>query len=186
MEGIPSVNTKPVEVHKLPAKEPDLIGPWGKAWKADLDGLRKRLVGDDRNVDDASIISWVVYAPWAHPMWHSYWIFLVHLRPLPGGKPPVIHMPGATHEMMLYAADPRFRPALDNIAKFLVPGNFVGQFKVASDEEAAARVQKDVKDIIEGKLNPDTDALQMWIARYGNYGLKPEYRVHPTQPVGHA
>lgn len=121
--------------------------------------------------------AWIVYAPWAHPGWHSYLLSVVHLRESEGAKPPVINLPGATHELMLLALDPGYPLQARRLPHFLTPPNFVGQFVADSDEAAAERVAGDVRDICAGLLNPDTDALRQWIARYGDNGIKPEYRL---------
>ncbi len=54
----------------------------------------------------------------------------------------------------------------------LVPFNFVGQLIAESDDEARARIEQDVKDIVAGTLSPDTDFTSQWVARYGDHCLK--------------
>ena len=126
--------------------------------------------------DDASVATWVVHAPWAHPLWHSYAIMLIHLRPIPATPPPVINLAGATHELFVFALDPDYRPSPDEHFKLLTPGNFAAQFVAGSDEGATTRVRADIEAITRGELNPDTDALSQWVARYGDNGLRIEYR----------
>jgi hypothetical protein len=167
--------------YRIPVAAPNYIGPQGKAWHCDLVTIREKFL----NPHDCTITAWIVYAPWAHPLWHSYLVSLIHLRSAPGIPDPLIHLPGATHELMLHACDPNFPLDITEPVHFLTPANFVAQFIATSDAAAIGRVEGDVRDICAGKLNPDTDALRQWIARYGDNGLKPEFRLG-SQPAGHA
>ena len=56
--------------------------PNGKAWRFDLDAIRMRMKADPAS--DAAVDAWLIEAPWAHPVWHSYLVMLIHLRPIPG------------------------------------------------------------------------------------------------------
>lgn len=161
--------------------KPTLIGPHGKAWLCDMDALRVRLKASKDQ--DSTIAAWLIEAPWAHPVWHSYFLYLIHLRPLPGfDLPPVMHLPMATHELVLWAMDPdaprneivigQQRPG----EYWLSPKQFGAQICEITDELAQERVQKSVQEIIDGKLSPDTDAQRDWIKRYGDNMIKPEWR----------
>jgi DNA-binding IclR family transcriptional regulator len=84
---------------------------------------------------------------------------------------------GATHEVMVIALDAE-KPREPSISKgraaaFLTPLNFVGQFIADNDAAAMERVEADVRDIVEGLLNPDTDSRAAWIARYGSACMRP-------------
>src|SRR5689334_15922965 len=97
-QGMPAVVLTPWD--KV-AKTPDLVGRYGRAWRADLaEGRRRHNVNPEL---DAALVLWVIEAPWARPAWHSYALMLAHLRPTPHLHPPKIHLDGATHELWLYA-----------------------------------------------------------------------------------
>lgn len=151
-------------------------GAHGRAWRADLSAMRKIL-----NVDadaDATLDSWVVETPWAHPFWHSYWIALVHLRPMPDARKTLIYRDDATHEFWVYALNPE-EPRADALmgkAHFLTPGNFAAQLAQPSDDAARAAIEGAVDLILSGELNPDTDARRQWRALFGDAMIKPEWR----------
>ena len=148
--------------------QPYLQGPHGQAWKVDLAAIAAKR----DNKPHASLVTWVVKAPWAHPVWHSYSINLIHLRPLLDFPPPTIHLSGATHEVIVFALDPAWKLNLQECAPYLLPANFVGQFVEPDDAFAARRVEQCVIDIVNGKLSPDTDFMQHWIARFSASNIK--------------
>ncbi|MBN9568729.1 MAG: hypothetical protein J0H79_14105 [Alphaproteobacteria bacterium] len=157
---------------------PEISGPHGRAWEADLVALRRKFNLDPTT--DASLAGWVIEAPWAHPVWHSYIIGLVHLRPLSGMPAAVINLPGATHQFWLWAANPeRSREQFlrgDAELPVLTPVNFSAQLLCADDESAMKTIKFAIGEICAGRLNPDTDALDQWITMFGNNMLKAEFR----------
>lgn len=160
-------------------RDADYRGPRGRAWLVDH---AKMLVRDGATVDeDATIGLWVVEASWAHPFWHSYAIALVHLRPIQGGTPAKISREGATHEFWVWALDPDI-PRGPFIAgdctktPYLWPINFGAQIVCTDDQNAKEVIERAVVDIIEGRLNPDTDARSQWKARFGDSLFKKEFR----------
>lgn len=160
-------------------KAPDLVGEHGKAWTCDLAvGLRTMNL---RPEDDATLVHWVVEAPWAHPAWHSYSIVLVHLRPMPDGRQTKLYLEGATHEMTVWAMDPKVdRNTLVDTGivggHWMRPTNFGAQFIEIADELALKRINRSVQDICDGRLSPDTDFIRTWARLYGDNMIKPEYR----------
>lgn len=148
---------------------PTIVGPHGRAWICDTDEFRRwKHVKPE---DDGSLVIWCVEAPWAHPVWHSYMICLMHLRPLPGARETKIYLDGATHEMWVYALDnqkPR-QPFIKGQADpaVLTPLNFAAQFIEVTDDLALGRIKQAVIDITEGKVSPDTDFTPMWVGRFG-------------------
>jgi hypothetical protein len=174
----------PVE-HSTPEqvpKEPDIAGKHGKAWRIDL---VKSMARYGFNANDAgeqgTVAAWVIEAAWAHPLWHSYIINLVHLRPTRHCPTPgVQYFPGATHEFRVYALSPD-HPRIATIIgdanpAFLEPANFCAQLKQSTDDGAIAVMEKAVQDICSGELNPDTDAVTQWRERFGSHGIKKEFR----------
>lgn len=140
----------------------------GKAWHYNADAIRAKT---GRKID-AHIVEWAISAPWAHPLWECYNIACYHLRPLEGFPPSKIYLPGATHELILHALDPGADLDLESLPKYLLPANFAAQFIAESDEAAAARIEATVIEILFGRLNPDTDARQQWVARFGDNMMK--------------
>lgn len=155
-------------------REPDFESLYGKAWKCDTaEGRRLRGTSVE---SDATLVHWVIYAPWAHPMWGFYSLVIVHLRPMPG-KEPKIHLPGATHEMWLVALNPEkdVEKLVDTgivEGHWLSPMNFAAQLIEPSDESALARIELAVRDICEARLSPDTDYRHQWIRRFGGNMIK--------------
>jgi hypothetical protein len=145
---------------------PTLVGPHGRAWKVDIDEVYQRR-GITR---EAEVAEWVVEAPWAHPVWHSYVLVVIHLRPMPG--PAVkLFLDGATHEVWVLALDPdssREKMITTGEMVPLRPMNFAAQIIEPSDDAAAARIEKTVRSICDGKLSPDTDFVASWAARFGD------------------
>lgn len=150
-------------------EQPHITGPYGQAWRYDFDAFRKA-----RNITkpDAGVMSWLVRAPWANIMWHSYVLHLIHLRQLPGMPPPKIYLLDATHEMMLFALDPKWELSTLEYPRHLSPINFAAQFIEPSDAAAQERCEKCVLEIVNGKLSPDTDFIQHWRARFNASMLK--------------
>jgi hypothetical protein len=147
--------------------EPTISG-LARAWHIDMEVFRH-----ERDVDpdkDATADTWIINAPWAHPVWPNYILYCVHLRQIPGqSKEPVIHKPGATHEIGLYALNPDHVPAVDGSPfYFLMPPNYVGQFIAESDEHARQIIRHTVDEICAGRLNPDTDARKHWKQLFGD------------------
>jgi hypothetical protein len=103
---------------------------------------------------------WVVEAPLAHPVWHSYAFTLASLKSVEGeSKPPVIRLLGATHELIVWALDPSVPRgpiiAGGNIfAGILSPPNFGAQIIAASDQEAVDQVEAAIKAVCDGWLSP--------------------------------
>jgi len=151
--------------------KPDLEGPHGKAWKMDDQLLYKRHPNSSL-AKETTVCGYIVEAVWAHPLWKYYSVNCVSLKNIPGLSPAIIRMPGATHEIMVYALNPNYVPTIDDFIHILHPCNFAGQWYAASDEIAAQKVEETVKEIINGGLSPDTDFIRDWVKRFGDHCLK--------------
>ena len=158
---------------------PEIAAAHGRAWRCDLDGLRRKL-GVARD-GDATLVMWVIEAPWAHPFWHSYVLVLVHLRPLPDGRPTKLYFEGATHELWLHALDPGgrrqplisgFEPLGSASCRPLTPINFAAQFIEPDDTSALGRVERAVRRVCNGTLSPDTDFIRQWMHLFGDNMIK--------------
>jgi hypothetical protein len=152
--------------------EPTLRGRLGNAWLVDMAAVSRRrgMVNDPRAA--VTLPAWIASAAYAHPIWSHYLFLCVALRDVPGVPPARIHLAGATHKVMVYALDPASQPAVDDFPRMLQPVNFTGQFQAADDASAEVRVQQAVQDVIDGTLNPDTDARRQWVARFSASNLK--------------
>lgn len=75
---------------------PVLTGPHGRVWLIDMVSARLKYGLDPKK--DGTVAAWVIEAPWAHPVWHSYTLALVHLRPIEDAPKTITHLDGATHE----------------------------------------------------------------------------------------
>jgi len=156
---------------------PDMVGPKGLAWKCNL-AEGRRLKGF-REEDDATLVHWLIEAPWAHPAWHSYSLILVHLRPMPN-QPRETYLPCASHELWLYACNPdmeRTPMIMTGIpeGRWLAPVNFAAQFVEPNDADALARIDRVVEEICAGTLSPDTDFQREWVKRFGDNMIMREF-----------
>jgi hypothetical protein len=172
--------------------EPDFTG-FARAWRVTY------TVPKGCEDKDGTVGIWMINAPWAHPVWSNYMMLCVHLRPMPGKqRPAVIHKPGATHEVMLYALDPGKPVPVETFEgaelhpKLLTPANFVGQFTIDADKpEVADQLAREllesaaIKPICAGKLNPDTDASWQWIELFGDWCFKKAYRDAKPGSIEH-
>jgi hypothetical protein len=154
--------------------EPAIATVHARAWLADLSRWTPGSKG-------AAVAVWLIEAPWAHPFWHSYRLTLVHLRSEPGFPEPLIHVRGATHEMVLAALSPDFprEPVVrGDGAHPLTPVNFAAQMVCAEDAEATGLVAKAVAMICERRLNPDTDFIAQWVALFGDGMMRDKRAAH--------
>lgn len=150
---------------------PHVRGRFGSAWLANLQAARKKQ--PPGSPPDALVSHWIVEAPFADPICHSYAIILAHLRQLPN-KPPATHYtPDATHEICLHAIDTRAdREAMltgpVNPNAWLTPANYASQFKARDDDEAHRRLADAVVLICGGRLNPSADWQHAWVQLFGD------------------
>ena len=163
---------------------PEISGGHGRAWRCDLDAARLRWAVNAEN--DCCLDHWVVEAPWAHPIWHSYSLVLIHLRPLSDGRKTKFYVDGATHELWLWALDPDKNriPMLsggDAAGLWLIPLNFAAQFIEVADDLAQQRVRSAIQRICDGTLSPDTDFRSMWIDLFGNNMMKDRPGAKPPK-----
>lgn len=151
---------------------PDILGAHGQAWRCDFRKMLERYPPSQRS-NDATLGMWCIEAPWAHPVWPSYLLALVHLRQIPRQPQPSIVMPGATHQFWLWAMNPdEPRQTLIRGERaelpILHPQNHCEQLRCPSDDAAITLMESTVRDICAGVLNPDTDAREQWTERFGD------------------
>jgi hypothetical protein len=102
--------------------------------------------------ESASLAGWLIEAPGQSPAWSHYGMSLVHLRPVEGAPDPVIRIPGATHEILLYALDSEANPKPNDRDSMrpLLPLNAECQFRVDSDDDAIDLLEGCVRAIVDG------------------------------------
>lgn len=162
--------TKDENVIFVSEVEPDIIGKVGTAWKQ----RREYLLSKHPEfvlTDKTTVASWVIFAPYAHPLWSYYALATISLRDVEGVEPAIIYNEEATHEIMIVALNPDNEPTVNDFLHYLSPLNYVGQWKEESDESALATTEQTVRDVVNGILNPDTDAIRQWVTRFGDHML---------------
>lgn len=115
----------------------------------------------------AALLSYVITAPQFHPLWSQYFVFTMHLRDLPGHKPPWKGRPDVTHEFHLHAIHPDHPIPLEKgtrLSKIAVldPANYAYQVTAEHDAAFLERMEKMVKEICKQRISPDTDFRQAW------------------------
>lgn len=149
-----------------PSVDPTLVGSHAKAWRVPI--------YREKESEGSSVDRWVIYQPGVNAFWSFYMVEVIHLRPIEGLGDARILLPGASHEVMVFALDPE-RDIYDcwkNNLPILVPPNYTGQFFAESDEYAKERVERAVIDITNGLLTADSDSIQGWIDRFGTSNIK--------------
>ena len=146
-----------------------ITGPFGIAREYDTDFMFKQI-----GQRDATLAMFAIKVPWANMLWQWYFVHIAHLRGVQGFPKPIFTLPGATHEVVIYALNPEydFNARRNPGESLLHPVNFVGQIIRATDAEAVAEVVRAVQDCVDGNLSPDTDYTQHWIARFGSSNIK--------------
>lgn len=150
---------------------PTITGRAGRAWLVDP------AVASEREA--AEIACWVIEASFAHPVWHSYALLCIHLRPIEGVPAPTMYLEDATHEIILFALNPDKprEPAVRGLKlPCLEPANFAAQLIEVSDDLARGRIESVVRLVCDGKLSPDTDYLRAWVKLFGDNMIKKEWR----------
>ena len=104
----------------------------------------------------------------AHPAWTRFLVSVIHLRPIIGVEPPVLHFPDAKYELVVSALDPRPNPTpldLDSIQP-MHPANVVVQFSCKDDHWAQVVAALVVQGILMGVLPVEPEgiagALEAW------------------------
>jgi hypothetical protein len=143
---------------------PTFEGVAARAWRVTFPAVGARPVPDH----DGTVGAFLVHAPSAHPLWDHYGVSMIHLRPIPGVRPAVITVPGATHEFMIVSLDPNEPlPSLDATApdwkmRWLSPIDVVEQFAAADDVVADQVLELAVQAICNGHISPDQDYRSLW------------------------
>lgn len=101
-----------------------------------------------------------------HPIWDRWGLSVVHLRNIPGVKPPVLQFPGATHELVIVSLDPEADPIdpdqVEPGLPWMQPVEVTQQFTVPKDTHALMLLEGVVESIVEGYSSPDRDYRRLW------------------------
>lgn len=111
----------------------------------------------------------VVDFPGAHPVWHSYYLAIVHLRAVEGLPDADLAHPRSTHEISIFAMDPAVpipdgAPIPPQPRWLLTPPNLVHQLRGHTDATALAVFGDFAEAIAQRRLSPDTDQRRQQIA----------------------
>ena len=120
----------------------------------------------------------VRFGPWAHPAWDDYLLSLCDLTTRMEGHLPIKYARDATHELMVWALDPREQV---NVAgdewhswelgpALMTPANHGYQFAAPSHEAAYERVERIARLVENVRLSPDTDHnwVRAWDALFSD------------------
>lgn len=131
-------------------RQPDLIGPRGKAWKIPP-------------TNPSQVATFIVNAPGQAPSW-SWWVMAaVHLRHTPGLPAPIKQFPSAGHEVLFIALDGTPNPDDPQTFRFLEPFDLVVQYGKLSDEQVFTLVEQSVTAILNGIMPvPNGDDPETW------------------------
>lgn len=121
--------------------------------------------------------TWMLYAPWAHPIFKHYAVMLVDLY-TPTPQPPTLFAPDMKYEVLVYCLDPQFsqmyphgevagsmvQELTSDIGQtpLLSPPNHVYQFFAPTDDAAVDRIKSIADMIDQQRLSPDTDFVRAW------------------------
>lgn len=102
----------------------------------------------------ATVTVWFIEAPGQSPTWSHYLLSVVHLREVVGVPAAVVNVPGATHEVMLFALDPGQNPEPGRAESWspLFPLNVVLQLELPNDAAAAELCGLAAQAVVDGLL----------------------------------
>lgn len=167
---------------------PTFEGALGRAWALPIDYSRI-----DVPQQLATLASYLVHAPSAHPHWPQYVLYCVHLRDVDGQTdPPRRKYPDASHEIALWALNVPERgpftfenvwPKLREGGCILSPVNAVEHLRGATDEEAVELTRLVARALVDGHLPAEPDdyrgARERWARTIANTLEHIRYGGHP-------
>jgi hypothetical protein len=142
-------------------RAPDQQTGNGRAWNLDLTRIPE-------GQKHATVASWLVNVPGAHPFWAYWTITVVTLKDLPGVPPAKKRYPEAEYEFMILAIDPERCPEPDP-DKIIIEGyphlspiDVIEQFHGISEADAGRLVDGAVRAVLSGHVSPDQDFRPAW------------------------
>lgn len=100
---------------------------------------------------ESTVAFWLLNLPGDHPLWSEYFVSAVRLKDIEGMPPATITVPGATHEIIVAAIDPKLTPEEREKIQFrpLHPLNHVYQFQ-ADDACVEIVLEKICEAFVQG------------------------------------
>jgi len=140
--------------------KPAYVGPHGRVYEVPNKAWEVAFP----NQPHSAIGVWFLDAPWCHPMWKQYYVSLIHLGHVEGLGAATVVVPGATHELLVFALDPQNQmdPTMLTPPKMLTPQNLGQQFQAESPEKAKATISALLKQVCHGTLSVDSDYRRVW------------------------
>jgi hypothetical protein len=125
------------------------VGPAGRAAR-----VEHTVEPEDHPAKGALLGTWFIEAPGQSPAWRHFVLSCVHLREVPGAAPAAVAVPGATHEFLLLALDPRSEPLPTDPESwtYLTPANVEEQVRLPDDEAALRVLGAAARAVIAGRL----------------------------------
>jgi hypothetical protein len=102
----------------------------------------------------ASLRGWLLTCPGQSAHWEYYLLSVIHLRPIPGTPPAHIRFPHCTHEVILFALDPRKGPRADRPDTWwsVTPSYVEEQVQLRDDENAIVLSRRAALKVVAGEL----------------------------------
>ena len=130
-----------------------------------------KIPADARNAE-VNLNGWLLFAPYAHPMWAFHLMYVIQLRNSDGVQPAKRAFPEATHEIGVLALYPEEQPytveQLENRMRskrkplpYLSPPDVVVQLQ-CTDDEARKLASAAAWGCCYGHLIPDSDGQSAW------------------------
>lgn len=128
----------------------------------------------DKEIQDNGFwnVSFGLNLPGKHPFWSQYAMVVFDLTHRPPQEPPLLCKHGMSHELHLYALDPRGCIDWDKSMydqpqiKTLMPANLGYQFYASDNQVAFTRALRLVKRMVSNDLSPDADHRAAWNAEF--------------------
>lgn len=145
-------------------REPNHQTSLGRAWLLDISKA------PERPSKAATVVSWLLNVPGAHPFWAYWTITVISLRDLPGVPPANKKYPEAEYEFMILAVNPEACPEPDPAVveleghPYLEPVDVIEQYHGISDADSVRLAEGAVHAILAGHVSPDQDYRRAWKA----------------------
>jgi hypothetical protein len=130
-----------------------LTGPRGTAQRILLPPLER---------PHATLATWFLHLPGAHPVWSRYLLSLVHLRSHPDLPTPHHRDAAVGYELVLVALNPQIDPTPGDLWSWqpLEPWNIVEQFGSLDDAGAVVLSRHVALELVEGRLWADPTGVR--------------------------
>jgi len=145
--------------YEEPLRTPDQEGPAGKAW----------LLQPSREApeQEATVATWLINRPDAHPCWEWWLVTVVCLRDVKGLAPATRTYPEAAYEFQILTIDPDDFPTpdpnlVDDGYTYLHPPDVLEQFHGITDPQAEQLCFSAIRSILDGSISPDEEFRSQW------------------------